>query len=124
MWADFRERLQPEARARLRLAQWQQALVRQTYLRHMVGFLDQLLSQFAWAEVPLTRAVRQQAVEFMGQYALRGNDALHLAAMTHADILDLASLDEKFRRVDGLWLWNDRVHAPPRGPAAPNQGLT
>jgi predicted nucleic acid-binding protein len=106
----WRDRLPPGVQQQFQLHHWQQSLVRQHYVQWMVGRLEEILAPFEWAEVSINRSIRTLAVQYMGEYALRGQDATHLAAMAYAGVYDLASLDEKFRKVDGLHLWNDRIH--------------
>jgi predicted nucleic acid-binding protein len=76
----------------------------------LLGRLEETLEPFEWSEIAITRRVRTLALQFMGEYGLRGQDATHLAAMIHADVYDLASLDKGFRSVDRLHLWNDKIH--------------
>ncbi len=109
----WRTRLDPEEQARYRLDRWQEPLIREAYLQDMLKRLEGLLSAFEWAEISVTRAVRSLAIQYMGEHALRGQDAIHLASMVHAGVYDLASLDESFRKVSALHLWNDLIHTAP-----------
>ncbi|MBI4494716.1 MAG: type II toxin-antitoxin system VapC family toxin [Chloroflexi bacterium] len=108
---DFRRRLSQEIRQRLRLDRWGDRAVRQRYLQEYVQALDELLAQFEWAEVFPLVDVRQAALGFMDQYNLDGQDAIHLASAFSHGVVDFASFDRVYRRVDGLHLWNDLIYA-------------
>lgn len=87
-------------------------------MQYFLGLLDRLLtpfSPFEWEEVPLTPGVRARAMQYIPAYSLGAHDAVLVASAMEAGVLDLASLDEGFRRVDGLYLWNDMIHSTPRG---------
>ncbi len=77
----------------------------------MLSSFDDALAQFAWNEVTLTPEVRLRAVEHIVDYSMQPNDAVHLASAFAAGCTNFASFDEGFRRVDGLILWNDLIHA-------------
>lgn len=110
---DFRESLADDLRESLRLHEWDRPQVRQSYLRTLVGSLEALLEHFTWVEIPLTPEVRTVAIEYISRYNVGSQDAAHLASATVAGVVDLASLDRSFRRIDGLTLWNDRIHDKP-----------
>jgi predicted nucleic acid-binding protein len=46
----------------------------------------------------------------MADYNLRAQDAVRLARADVAGVRDFASFDRRFRRVDGLILWNDQIY--------------
>ncbi len=46
----------------------------------------------------------------MMRWNLQATDALHLACAEEAGVMDFASFDRGFRRVDQLILWNDRIY--------------
>jgi predicted nucleic acid-binding protein len=96
----------------LRVDRWQEPLVRQAYVQAFVNGLNALLAQFSWVEIDLIPQIRTTALQLVAQYNLGGQDAVHLASATWAGVLDVASFDEGFRRVDGLSLWNDRIYTP------------
>ena len=98
----FRRNLPDHQRRRLQLDRWHEPLVRRTYLQAFLIAFEDLLAQFAWEEISLTPEVRMTAIDYIGQYNLGPQDAVHLASATLAGIFDLASLDQGFRRVDGL----------------------
>lgn len=110
----FRHELPHEFQRRFHLAQWQEQRVRRTYLRFMSDALDAMLGQFDRGEVSVTPDVRVAAVGHIVVYNLRAQDAVHLACARSAGVSDIASFDKGFRRVDGLSLWNDRIHAADR----------
>ena len=72
----------------------------------MSGLAD-LLAEFLWYEAPLTATVREAALQYMIEYNLGAQDAVHLASALLSGVRDFASFDRRFRRVDGLYLWND-----------------
>jgi len=110
----FRQRLPGGVAQQLRLIQWQNASIRRSYSEFMLAAFDTALAEFTTEEVALTPAVRRAAMGLVGDYDLRPHDAVHLASAFAAGCFDLASFDQAFRRVDGLVLWNDRIHAPRR----------
>ena len=91
--------------ADLILHRWQDAPVRQAYLKAMRAWLEQLLQAYPWAEIDLTSAIAQRALQYVEQYNLDTHDAAHWASAEEAGVMDLASFDRGFRRVDGLHLW-------------------
>jgi predicted nucleic acid-binding protein len=111
----FRTRLFAERARQFDLAHWDQPEVRELYLESLLSDLEALLVQFGWTEIPLTRAVRQLATRNIVRYNLGPHDAVHLASATEAGITNFASLDRGYRRVEGLHLWNDRIHSPSTG---------
>ncbi len=111
---DFRAALPADVRRRYRLGRWHEPRVREVYLGWVLGLLEALLADFAdWVEIPLTADIRAQAVQYIREYNLHGQDAMHLAAARAAGVRDLASFDGRLRRVTGLHLWNDLVYPPP-----------
>jgi predicted nucleic acid-binding protein len=110
MKEQFRSSLPPKEQLRFNLANWQRQTVRETYLMSMIKWLESFLSHFNWAEIPLTDTVRMQAVEYMAVYNLKPHDAMHVAAANSVGVADLASFDKKYRRINGLFLWNDRIY--------------
>ena len=106
----FRQTLPSSDQRRFRLHRWQEASVRRLYLQSFVRALDGLLELFEWEEVALTTDVRNAALAYIASHNFRPHDAVHLASAVQAGVTDLASLDESFRRVDGLQLWNDLIY--------------
>jgi predicted nucleic acid-binding protein len=90
---------------------WSIAGVRAAYYHYVRTLFDDILSPFPWEEVPLTAAVQAQATEYMAMFNLDAQDATHLACARLAGVRDLASYDRRFRRVDRLSLWNDRIYS-------------
>lgn len=113
----LRASLSEEARRRFRLRQWQDEGVRQAYLQSMIEAFETMLAQFAWNEVTLAPTVRQRATRYIARYRLSAHDAVHVASADYAGVTDFVALDEAYRRVDGITLWNDLIHAgkPVRG---------
>jgi len=111
----FRDGLSPQWQQQYDLARWSQdPAVRQRYLAALLGQFEALLDQFGWAEVVITSDVRRRALQYIAQYNLQSQDAVHLACAAEAGVVDLASLDEGFRRVDNLYLWNDHIYGASR----------
>ena len=110
MRQDFRDALPPIWQARYALAYWDQQPVRAAYLTAWLALVDQMLAPFAWEEVSVTRNERVRALQHMMVFNLRATDALHLACAESVGVMDFASFDRGFRRVDGLYLWNDRIY--------------
>jgi len=106
----FRQRLSDEFCGRYRLERWQRPITRQVYLDEMVHRLDDLIGHFEWFEVGLTPAIRAEAYNHVTNFNLRPIDAAHLATARSVGVNEIASLDEAFRRVNDLELWNDLVH--------------
>jgi predicted nucleic acid-binding protein len=110
MRPDFRSQLAAELQRQFDFDRWEQdAAVRQRYFGHSIQVLNDFLDQFGWVEVSLTDQVRAAALQMMGQYNVGAHDAVHLASAQFAGVADLASFDRGYRRVDGVFLWNDRV---------------
>jgi len=108
---DFRRRLPQEIRQRFQLDGWSDPAVRQQYLQEHVRALEELLAQFEWLEVFPLAEVRRAALALMAQYNLDGQDAIHLASASSQGVVDFASFDHVYRRVDELILWNDLIYA-------------
>jgi len=106
----FRQNLPEPIRRRFRLGRWQEAPVRATYLAALIGEFERLLGYYEYEVMPISAQVRDLALTHMARHALGSQDAVHLASAALAGVPDFASLDDAFRRVDGLLLWNDRVH--------------
>jgi predicted nucleic acid-binding protein len=108
---NFRRLLPAELQHELQFDRWKESLVRQAYVQRLVGAFDALLTQFDVIEISLTPEIRVSAIQYAAEYNLGSQDAVHLASASHAGVLDLASLDARFRRIDGLYLWDDHIHA-------------
>jgi predicted nucleic acid-binding protein len=89
---------------------WHDASVRQRYFEFVVSTLEDVLSPFAWHEIPTTIDINRAAIGYMARYNMDAQDAVHLASARAAGLNDLASFDRIFRRVDGLNLWNDQIY--------------
>lgn len=76
----------------------------------MHAALDRLLSHFNVEEVDLTEHIRKKVRLFMAEHNLKAHDAVHVATAFAAEVLDFASFDADYRRVAGLYLWNDRIY--------------
>jgi predicted nucleic acid-binding protein len=89
---------------------WLDASLRATYYAFVMALFRDLLAPFDWEEVLLTDAVQERAVQLMAEYNFDSQDAVHLACADLSGIRDFASFDRRFRRVDGLHLWNDQIY--------------
>lgn len=89
---------------------WDEPSVRQTYLQWMMRRLESVFEHFPFTEISLTPTVRQLALTNVANYNLGAHDAVHLASAQRPGVLDIASFDRGYERVDDLFLWNDRVH--------------
>lgn len=91
--------------------------MRRAYLGSLLSELERFFDQFRWWEVELTSEVRKLAASQIATYNVRAHDAVHLASASYMSISDFVGLDETYRTVDGLVLWNDLIHAgkPVRG---------
>jgi predicted nucleic acid-binding protein len=103
--ADFCAGLAAEVRQQYLLDQWDHLDVRDTYLTALTDRLLALLNEFDWYDVAVTLEVSLHALQLMGQYGLKGQDAAHVACAQAVGVVDVASFDADFRRVDGLHLW-------------------
>ncbi len=111
--ADFRDRQPPDIRRQYRLDQWENPDVRTEWLFTMISRVEAMLQPFDWNELSLTSRIRRTAIGYMAGHNLGAHDAVHLASAVAAGVADLASLDRGFRRVEGINLWNDRIHTAP-----------
>jgi predicted nucleic acid-binding protein len=106
----FRDLVGDDLRRRFRLDRWDELTVRQSYTAYMVESFSTFLDQCDWAEVDLTPAIRAEAVGLISTYNLGTHDAVHLATAGSVGVVDFASLDRGYRRIDALHLWNDRIY--------------
>lgn len=107
----FRRDLPDELQQQLSVSQWQDPSVRERYIDFFLALFQRLIDHFDWAEVPVTSTVRARSVALIKQFNLDTQDAIHVASAFESGVLDLASFDEAYRRVDGLVLWNDLIYA-------------
>jgi predicted nucleic acid-binding protein len=105
----FRDALPSEWQQNAQLAQWERPAVREQYFADWVALVRRLLAQFAWNEVAVTPEVSLRAIQHVATYNLGPQDAVHLACAEEAGVMDLASFDARFRRVDKLYLWHDGI---------------
>lgn len=80
------------------------------------GFLLDFLNAFERYEVRLSARLQERARRAMADYNLKPMDACLVASSFQVGVPDIASLDARFRRVEGIRLWNDRI--PQRRQAA------
>ena len=106
----FGRALPLEQQQQYRLDRWQEGSVREAYVRAFLRYLEELLDQFRWIEIPFTAEVQAAALQLVARYNLGSEDAAHLASAREARVIDLASLDNGFRKVDDPSLWNDLIH--------------
>ncbi|MDO8615485.1 MAG: type II toxin-antitoxin system VapC family toxin [Dehalococcoidia bacterium] len=69
------------------------------------GVLDDMLAHFRVREVRLTESVQDRTVELMKKHNLQSLDAVNVAAALEIGCRDIVSLDDDFRRVEGVRLW-------------------
>ena len=67
--------------------------------------LSRFLAQFPRREVRLNRRVLRSMVALMGTYNLQAMDAAQVASALDMGCQDIASLDDDFKRVQGIRLW-------------------
>lgn len=106
----YRLSLPPSIRQQYRLDQWHSQDVRNQYIQELIQTVEDILAPFEWVEISVTPDIFRVAAQLMGQYNLEGQDAIHLACMQSLGIMDIASFDKKFRRVEGIYLWNDCIY--------------
>jgi predicted nucleic acid-binding protein len=107
----FRSALPEHTQREFAFEHWENdPAVRQRYFEYSINLLNEFLDQIGWVEVSLTDQVRAAALQFIGQYNMGSHDAANVASAQFAGVIDLASFDQGYRRVDGLFLWNDRIH--------------
>lgn len=107
----FRELVSDDLRRQFRLERWEDASIRRAYTNHLLDSFQVLLAQCDWAEIALTSEIRAEAIELIATYNLNAHDAVHIATARDAGVVNLASPDRGYRRVDGLHLWNDRMYS-------------
>jgi predicted nucleic acid-binding protein len=107
---DFRDALPQNWQQHYALSQWDQQPIRAAYLAAWLALVDQMLAPFAWEEISVTPDVRVRALQHMMAFNLQATDAVHLACAEAVGVMDFASFDRGFRRIDGLYLWNDYIH--------------
>lgn len=105
----FRRALPPEFDHLDPIAGWEDVTVREAYFQFVMRTFNALLSPFEWNQVLLSDDVQTRAIGQMATHNLGAQDAVHLACAEIAGVRDLGSFDHRFRRVNGLYLWNDRI---------------
>lgn len=110
MQRTFRERLSSDRQREFRLTRWHAEPVRRTYVSWFLQQFGDTVAGLQAVELPLTADIRAIAVEYAVRYNLGSQDAVHLASATYGGVVDVASFDARFRRVEGLALWNDGIH--------------
>ena len=85
------------------LDNWVDSRVREAWLRHCWELLDEYIGILpSVVELPITRNEIDRAPYLMARFALRSQDALHLATALHYDIPVFWTCDDHFQRVDDL----------------------
>lgn len=107
----FRLNLPPDVQQQFRFDRWQESAVREAYLQFFLRSLENLLDQADYEEIALTSEIRTAALTYVAGTNLRPHDAVHLASASLGGDAQIVSFDESFRRIDGLHLWNDGIHA-------------
>jgi predicted nucleic acid-binding protein len=72
-------------------------------------YLKDFLAMFRGYEIRIGARVLDEALRLMSLYNLGSHDACMAAIAFRAGVPDLVSLDRKFRRVDGIQLWNNHI---------------
>ncbi len=67
--------------------------------------LREALANFRVREVRLTDALQERMLQLMTEYNLQSLDAVNIASALEIGCADVVSLDDDFRRVDGIRLW-------------------
>lgn len=106
----YRLSLPPQVQQEHRFHQWDRPDVRHGYIQAIIEMIEDILAPFEWTEISVTPDIFRAAAQFMGQYNFEGQDAIHLACMQSVGIVDIASFDRKFRRVEWLYVWNDLIY--------------
>lgn len=72
-------------------------------------YLKDFLALFRRYEIRIGARLLDRALDIMSNYNLTSHDACVVAIAGYTDTPDIVSLDSKFRRVDGIQLWNDLI---------------
>lgn len=75
----------------------------------MIDLLEESSGHFQCEGIPLTDQVWHVAALLIAMYNLKMHDATYLATASLAEMVDMASFDRGYRRVDRLFLWNDGI---------------
>jgi len=105
----FRSELPAEFSRLNPVAGWADPAVRDAYFRFVMATFNAVLSPFDRDQVILTDDIQGRAIQHMATYNLGAQDAVHLACADAVGVRDFASFDRRFRRVEGLYLWNDLI---------------
>ncbi len=68
--------------------------------------LDQFLATFNRSRINITSALMRKASAFAAQYNLNSHDALMVAILRNLGVSHLIAIDQDFRVVDPLELWD------------------
>lgn len=98
-----RGQLPTELRKGFHLDNWSDPVVRTQWMQYGMGQLDTLINDLPTVvELPVSGTIISQASEYMARYALRSQDAVHLATALHYEIPVFWTCDDHFSRVDDL----------------------
>jgi predicted nucleic acid-binding protein len=87
------------------LKNWWDQTIRKAWLEHCWSLLNEYLESLpVVVELPITRSEIDFAVELMARFALRSQDAIHLATALHYQIPVFWTCDEHFRRVNDIFV--------------------
>jgi predicted nucleic acid-binding protein len=87
------------------LRSWSKREVRERWLGYWYAEFQSIVASFPEAvHLPVGRAIVQQSVDVMARYALRSQDAIHLATALHYEIPVFWTCDKHFQRVDGIYV--------------------
>lgn len=101
--ATSRTLLAPEVRAVHALDEWDSAHVRQRWFEFGMQQLDEFVSSIGEVfELPIDQTLYRSALEIMSTYRLNSYDALHVATALRVGLVDFASCDRDFERVEAM----------------------
>ena len=95
-------KLDEETQRRFQLHLWDRQRVRERWMTHGFGLLNDFLDQFAYAELGMTHQVVDDALRLIGTINLESYDAAHAALALAAEVRNFATIDTHFMRPQGM----------------------